>query len=156
MTVTNNETNNDILMINRKLVQIVSYSLALGLVIFLSFSFYIHQKMTAGLPPGPPMQLSRIDFSESVDSLTAARIKSKVQQMESVKHAYFNIPDGILVFNHDPKVLDADAVVTDVRQHFRANAKRHVVDAEMAGRGCPVTGNNSIFMKVGDAMARIF
>jgi hypothetical protein len=139
-----------------KVTKSVGLVAAIAAGCFLLFSMYVYEKTTEGIPPGPPLQMSRIDFSESVDSTLAAQVRSKVKHLEGVQHTYFNYEDGILVFSHDPKVQKADSVVEIVNEDFNLNGTRFVVTDEMASGGCPVTGTNTVFMRVGGYISSLF
>lgn len=143
-------------MKTRKRLSYAAWIGGLLLLSFLLFSVYIYSSVTAGLPAGPPLQMSRIDFQTELDSTTANRIRQVVQQMEGVRHAYCNIPAGILVYSHDPRVQPAGQVFARVTEQFSLPARRFVVDAQMAASSCPVTGDHSIFMQVGGFLTGLF
>ena len=139
-----------------KVTKSVGLVAAFAISCFLIFSMYVYEKTTEGIPPGPALQMSRIDFAESVDSTLAAQVRSKVKHLKGVQHAYFNYKDGILVFSHDPKVQEADSVVGMVNDGFQLNGTRFLVTDEMASGGCPVTGTNTVFMRVGGYLSSLF
>ncbi len=140
----------------KKIIKFFAYTLGVLIVAFLAIAIHVASIQQSYASSNPAMQLSRIDFTAPVDSLSANRIKGSIQHMESVQHAYFNIPDGIVVYSHNPKVLSAETVYDRIQQEFPFAAKRFVVDAEMAASGCPITGQNSIFTKAGNLLVSIF
>ena len=125
-------------------------------MLFLSFSFYMYDKTVGDLPPGPPLQLSRIDFSQSVDTNMGNAIRSKVKHLKGVGHTFFNHQDDVLVFSHDPKVINANEVVDVVEETFLIPANRFQPTEEMKTSGCPITGGNTVFMQVGGFLHRLF
>jgi hypothetical protein len=131
-------------------------SLGALVVFLLSFSFYTYDSAVGDAPPGPPLQLSRIDFQSDVDSLTGAMIRHKVKHLEGVTHTYFNLKDDILVFSHDPKTIEAKHVLEGVETEFNIPATRFEVTKAMAASACPVTGSNSVFMRIGGYLHRLF
>lgn len=139
-----------------KTLQYVALFLGTVTLAFFSFSFYIYDSTIGDTPPGPALQLSRIDFESEVDSLTSGAIRSKVKHMKGVTHTYFNQAADILVFSHDPQTIKADAVVQAVKTDFQIPVKRFTVSEAMAASGCPITGNNTVFMRVGGFLYRLF
>lgn len=105
--------------------------------------------------PRPQIQISRIDFQEPVDSVSVNRIKGTILAFNGVKHVYFNVPDHVVVFGHDPSVVPAETVVRKVQEKFAFKAERFLPDPETISKGCPITGKNSIFVKMGAYLRRI-
>jgi len=122
----------------------------------LALASHLQHALGSDSSSNPPIQLSRIDFKEPVDSLSANQIKSTVLHLNGVQHTYFNVTDGIVVFSHDPKTLPAQTVLEKVRSVHGFKAERYLPDPEMVGSGCPVTGKNSIFIRIGRYIRNIF
>lgn len=143
-------------MSKRSLSIILFYVPLVALFCFLGFSYYIHYQITSDLPPGPPLQMSRVDFQEPFDSLQANKIKSAVLRLEGVRHAYINTEDHILVYSHDPKVVSSTKALSHIREQTGLSAQAFVVDEKAMESSCPVTGSGSIFMQVGGFLAQLF
>lgn len=56
------------------------------------------------------LEMARIDFSSPIDSITAKQVKSQTLKIGGVKHAYFNIPDGILVYGFNSDLTNGQEV----------------------------------------------
>lgn len=120
------------------------------------FSIYLYQLPGAIAATEPQMQLSRIDFQEPVDSLSANRIKGIILAQPGVQQTYFNLPDHIVVFSHDPKIVSAASVLREIRERYAVRAERFLPDIETGSSSCPVTGTNSIFVRMGAYLRRTF
>lgn len=128
------------------------YSIAL-LFLFtlstLSLSIALYASRYADMAGKSSMQLSRIDFKETIDPAMAQSVKNSIAKTGGVHHVYFNESDGILVFSHDNRVKSADQIFEKLQNDYDLNMERFVVSDEMAQGSCPVTGQHSILLKVG-------
>lgn len=123
-------------------------------IALLSFGTYLYHLPGAIAATGPQIQLSRIDFQEPIDSLSARRVKGVILAVSGVKQTYFNVPDRIVVFSHDPKIVSADAVLRQIQHKFAFQAERFLPDLPKNSSSCPVTGQNSIFVRMGAYLRR--
>ena len=130
-------------------------------ILFLSsalllLGIYLYHLPGAIAAAKPQIQLSRIDFQEPVDALSANRIKGTILATSGVQQTYFNLPDRIVVFSHDPKIVSADAVLRKIRHQYAFQAERFLPDLPTKSSSCPVTGQNSIFVRMGAYLRRTF
>ncbi|GJM34677.1 MAG: hypothetical protein DHS20C18_36780 [Saprospiraceae bacterium] len=140
----------------KKGLRVIAYTCGFFGLVGLALAIHIGITQQSIATSGPAMQLSRIDFKGPIDSTIAARIKGSILHLESVQHAYFNIPDGIVVYSHNPKVQSAQAVYDKIQEEFHLNAERFIVSADMAAGSCPITGKNSLLAKAGNFLVGVF
>lgn len=126
------------------------------LIILLLFGIYLYHLPGAIVAAKPQIQLSRIDFQEPIDSLSANRVKGTILTISGVLQTHFNVPDRIVVFSHDPKIVSADAVLRKIQHKYPFQAKRFLPDLPTNSSSCPVTGQNSIFVRMGAYLRRTF
>ncbi|HMQ49792.1 MAG TPA: hypothetical protein PKA00_20295 [Saprospiraceae bacterium] len=115
----------------------------------LSFAIALYANRHADMAGKSSLQLSRIDFKETIDPVLAQSVKNSIAKTEGVNHVYFNESDGILVFSHDNRIQSADQIFENIQSNYDLNMERFVVSDEMAQGSCPVTGQHSILLKVG-------
>ena len=100
------------------------------------------------------MQLARIDFSEPVDSTTAGTIKAFVAKIPGVRHCYFNIPDGKLVYGFIQGQQNSDRVYQLLMASGNYKAQKYVASEQMMRSGCPIMSRNDFMRRVGMYFAR--
>jgi hypothetical protein len=133
-------------MKKRKIIKITLISLSVFFVLFAVLIVHIAMvtKYKAVEPDG--RQLSRIDFTEKVDSTEANKIKSFVGHLDGVESTYFNIPDGIFVYTYSLNKQNSLGVYNKLMSYGKYKAHRYVVDAADATKGCPAMGGNKSFI----------
>lgn len=101
-------------------------------------------------------QLSRIDFKEPVDSLTAIKIKNTINAMEGVDGSFFNIQQGTFVFIFYPKQQSTEAIFNKVMSLGNFKAERYMPSDANAAAGCPVMDKSSFLYRVGVYFSNLF
>ncbi len=101
------------------------------------------------LPTGKNLQLSRIDFTSPVDSITANHARSVIQSIHGVDYAYVNVPDGILIYSFDPLEQQPALVFEEFQRAGNFQAQLYTPSTEIAASGCPVgQDDNSLLGKM--------
>lgn len=102
-----------------------------------------------------PLQLSRIDLLQPVDSSLGKSIQRQIRSFPAVNHVYFNHADDIVVFSHAPQALSADTILHRLRGSFDLPMERFRVSPEMQATSCPVTGPETPLMRYGGFLWRL-
>jgi len=133
-------------MEKRKIIKIALISLSVVFVLFAVLIVHIAMvtKYKAVEPDG--RQLSRIDFTEKVDSTEANKIKNFVGHLDGVESTYFNVKDGIFVYTYALSKQNSLGVYNKLMSYGKYKAHRYMVDPSEATKGCPAMGGNKSFM----------
>ncbi|MFD2908762.1 hypothetical protein ACFSX9_08435 [Flavobacterium ardleyense] len=103
------------------------------------------------------LQISRIDFKESIDSLKAKEIHRNLKSIPGVKTDRLNMETGVLVYFHDMKVANSEYVYNKLVALGNYNAERYVLPQELANKtACPVMSEDSFSYKFSRGIQRIF
>ncbi len=135
-------------MKKRKLFKIVIGTFSVIVILFGVLVAHIYVVTKNKMPQPDDRQLSRIDFTEKPDSLEAGKIRSLVAHLDGVESTYFNVRDGILVYTYSLKKQNSLGVYTKVMSSGNYKAKRFIVDASEAPKGCPAMGGSGSFMSI--------
>lgn len=102
-------------------------------------------------------QISRIDFKEPLDSLKMKEIRRNLKSIPGVKNDRFNLENGVVVFYHDNRIVDAEGVFNQLQAKGNYNAERFTISDEIASKKvCPVMNTNSFSYKFSRGIQRIF
>ncbi|MBU2020229.1 MAG: hypothetical protein KJ941_11345 [Bacteroidetes bacterium] len=93
-------------------------------------------------------QLSRIDLTQSVDSLKAIEITQTIREMEGVRVAKFGFSEKAIVYELDPSVQSPDKIVAALENKGYPVKKFEINKKDMAN-GCPVMDKSSISYRMG-------
>lgn len=103
------------------------------------------------------LQLSRIDFKQTIDSTQAVKIRSFVCHLPGVKNAVINHEHNTLVIGYLNNLQTADNLFEAVVKHSSYNAVKFVPEPGVQQGGCPVgMDKNSLLVKMSDAMYNWF
>ncbi len=101
-------------------------------------------------------QLSRIDFEEQPDSLTASLAVKTLKGIEGVKHVYLNQKAGTLVYGFETGKLDAQMVFEEFKTKGDFKAKPYIPLASNLSNGCPVIDKTSLTYRLGVFFQNLF
>jgi hypothetical protein len=90
-------------------------------------------------------QLSRIDFTQDIDSAEAEKIRGFVAGLDGIESTYFNVPDDVLVYTYTVGKQNSENVFNKVMAFGNYNAQRYIVAAAQANNGCPVGAEEKSF-----------
>lgn len=103
------------------------------------------------------MQISRIDFTEKLDSARAKQIHRDLKSIPGVKNDRINIDKGVVVYFHDNRIVNSEQVYAKLLAKNDYQAKRYVVSNELASKKvCPVISEGSFSYKFSRGIQRIF
>ena len=121
--------------------------ISLSVIVFLFIALVVHVAMVTKHKVAEPdgRQLSRIDFTEKVDSAEANKIRSFVGHLDGVESAYFNVKDGILIYTYSLTKQNSLGVYNKLMSYGNYKAHRYMVTAAQVASGCPAMGGNKSF-----------
>ncbi len=132
----------------------------LGILLLLSGIVFICYTYYKAVPfindPKANLQLSRIDFSDTLTANQAKAIRASLAEIEGVQHAFVNPDAGTLVYSHYPAVVSAEKVHAQLSAAVPQPMQRHRVDAAALASGCPVTGEKGIMRRMTNFWLNIF
>ncbi|MCG2612240.1 hypothetical protein LZZ90_12060 [Flavobacterium sp. SM15] len=103
------------------------------------------------------LQISRIDFKETIDSVKAKEIHRNLKAIPGVKNDRLNIKTGVLVYFHDNRIVDSKTVYEQLIVKGPYKAERYVISEELATKKvCPIMNTNSFSYKFSRGIQRIF
>lgn len=88
-------------------------------------------------------QLSRIDFTQPLDSASATKLRYYVASLEGVESTHFNYGSNILVYSYFPEKQSSENVFALVQKFGIYSAKKYEVNAADLVKGCPAFDKNS-------------
>ncbi len=135
-------------MKKRKIFKILFAAFSAIVILFGVLVIHIYMVTKSKMAQPDNRQLSRIDFTQKPDSVEANRIRSLVAHLDGVESTFFNVKDGILVYTYSLKKQNSIGVYNKVMSSGNYQAKRFVVDASQAPKGCPAMGGNGSFMSI--------
>lgn len=142
--------------INKKIK--IAVGSILGVVLLLFVVLVIH---IATIKPivydNASMQISRIDFSEPIDSLMAQKITTDMKSIPGVKNPLVVAKNKVVVYYHDMNIANSEQVYNQFMTKGNYKAKRFVVSAALASKEvCPVLDKSSFKYKFSRGIQRIF
>lgn len=103
------------------------------------------------------LQISRIDFKESIDSVKAKEIHRNMKSIAGVKNPKFYPEKNVLVYYHDMKIANSEQVFNALMEKGNYKAERLIIPANIASKqACPVMDENSFKYKFSRGVKRIF
>lgn len=103
------------------------------------------------------LQISRIDFKQPIDSLTAKQIHRQMKTIPGVKNDKLNPETGVMVYFHDNRVTNSKKVFTALMAQGNYKAEPFTVPAALAGKQvCPVMNKDGFTYKFSRGIQRIF
>jgi hypothetical protein len=132
--------------------RLLAYVLGISLLFFAILIFHIASFKQLD---NATVQISRIDFKNDLDSLSANLIKKQMHLIAGVKQEII-IKKNVLVYFHDNKLADSKTIFNQLMQKGNYEAKRFEVPAEMMGKKvCPIMSSNSLSYKFSNLVKQI-
>lgn len=104
----------------------------------------------------PNIQISRIDFTTTLDSTEALDVKEKLHSIDGVKRDII-IKENRVVYYHDNNKVDAQSVYTQLMAKGNYSAAPFVLPASMATKQvCPVLKKDSFKYRFAQWVRRVF
>jgi hypothetical protein len=88
-------------------------------------------------------QLSRIDFTEPIDSIEATQLRYYVAGLPGVESTFYNYNNHILVYTYAPDKQSSEGVYAAVMNHGKYAAKKYIVSKSDLSKGCPAINKKS-------------
>jgi hypothetical protein len=104
----------------------------------------------------PSIALSRIDFSQSIDSLKSASIKTDFSKLEGINDLRINAESGHIIFLYNTKIWQATDLVEKINFNYSLSAELYKPSAEMLAQSCPAIDKNSLTYKLGSFFQKSF
>lgn len=108
------------------------------------------------VPHNANIELGRIDFKASMDSIQAQEIKSQTYRILGVKHVYFNHTDNIMVYGFNSDLTNATQVYDQLKEQIAFEGDLYRVTEEQMASSCPVIDKSSITGRMGKAFESLF
>jgi hypothetical protein len=102
------------------------------------------------------IQLSRLDFKQTIDSAEANKITGFVGHLPGVQKAYFNPADSVLIYGYIVGKQNSTTVYDDLMAYGHYKAVKFVVDPAMVAKGCPVFDKSSFTYRISAFLSKIF
>src|ERR1700761_401362 len=114
--------------INKKVKIVVASVLGLAFLLFATLVVHI-VVMVKGKPPlaMATIQMSRADFQQPVDSVSALKIQKDIKSLPGVKDTYFNLKDHIVVYTFDNKLNSAQGIYDAAIKNSGFRSARYLV-----------------------------
>ena len=137
--------------------QIIKKSLLLLLLVgVLILVIAVYHIATIRPIDNPTVQISRIDFSQPFDSISAKDIEAKIKTIPGVKMDVI-VVRNVLVYYHDKTISNSKQVFEQLMSKGDYKAKRFLIDESLASKSvCPVMDEDSFNYKFSRFIQRIF
>ena len=140
--------------VNRKVKIAVISVLGITFFLFIILVYHIAIKRPVD---NAHMQVSRIDFTEPLDSMKVKEIHRNLKSLPGIMGDHFNAEKGVLVYFHDNRITDSKKVFDQLMAKGDYNAKRFVLPRNIANKQvCPVMDRNGFTFKFTQTVQRIF
>ncbi|RKS01207.1 hypothetical protein [Flavobacterium sp. 102] len=137
-----------------KTVKRIAWSL-LGVVVLL-FGILVYHIANARPVENATIQISRIDFAQPFDSLSAVAIKEKLHRINGVKSDII-VKENVVVYFHDNTIADSQKVYDELMTKGDYKAERFLLPPSLANKQvCPVMKKDSFKYKFSKFIQGIF
>lgn len=104
----------------------------------------------------PNLQVSRIDFKENIDSVTAKKICADLRSIKGLTSDSIIVKRNVVVYFHNNKITDSKKVYDELMTKGNYIAERYILPANLASKEvCPVD-QNSFSYKMSQKINRFF
>lgn len=142
--------------INKTIKVIVASLLGIILVLFVILVVHIATAKPVQID-NAHLQITRIDFNESVDSLKAKEIQRDMKKINGVINPKFFVGKNVLVYYHDNRITNSEKVFNELNASNKYKASRFILPANLASaKVCPVMNEDSFSYKFSRGIQRIF
>jgi hypothetical protein len=119
------------------LVLVVGLTISLVIHLFLIKQVKANQKVFA---------MGRIDFNEPNPNENLSDVRDYTASIKGISNAIYNSNERVLVFMYEPKIIDANKVLNEVKLHSKTEATRYLSTENDLKSGCPVNFSKSSFL----------
>lgn len=138
------------------LKKIILSSLSLLLVLFIVLVVHIATAKPVEID-NATIQISRIDFNESLDSLKIKQINKHLESIPGIVSKNYNIENKTMVYFHDNKIIDANGVYEKLIQLGKYNASLYQLPEDLKNKQvCPVIKQGSFSYHFSRGVQRLF
>lgn len=104
----------------------------------------------------PNLQVSRIDFKENIDSVTAKKICADLRSIKGLTSDSIIVKRNVVVYFHNNKITDSKKVYDELMTKGNYTAERYILPANLASKEvCPID-QNSFSYKMSQKINRFF
>ncbi len=140
--------------INKTLKKALGIFFGTFIVLFIVLVVHI---ATAKPVDNATLQISRIDFTEPIDSLKAKEIHRNLKSIPGVKNDHFDLQKGVLVYFHDNRIADSKSIFDQLMQKGHYKARRFVLPPGIQNKQvCPVMNQNGFAYRFSKTIQHIF
>lgn len=138
------------------LKKIVLSLLGIALVLFGILVYHIANARPVGSVENATIQISRIDFDQPFDSLSALAVKKNLHSIPGVKSDII-VKKNVVVYFHDNTIADSKKVYDELMTKGNYKAERFLLPANLAQKQvCPVMKKDSFKYKFSAFIQGIF
>ncbi|MBC7523831.1 MAG: hypothetical protein H7239_05275 [Flavobacterium sp.] len=142
--------------INKKAKLIIGSILGIFLLFFLILVYHIATAKPVVVDE-PHLQISRIDFSEPLDSAQAKQVCKDLRTIQGITKDSILVKRNVVVYFHDNSLTNSQKVFDQLMTKRKYNAKPFFVSKELASKSvCPAMKNNSFSFRFSREIQRIF
>ena len=106
-------------------------------------------------PANATVQMARVDFKQSMDPATIAKVEGDIKVMKGVKDVYYNPQSHILIYSFDAKQNNANNIYNTAIQSSGYSANRFAFAKNDMAKGCPVMDNHSFYGKLTSIVSNV-
>jgi hypothetical protein len=140
---------------NKTIKKILRIALVIALLFIGIFLFHIITAKPA-VYESPNLQVSRIDFTENIDSVQAKQICTDLRSIKGLTSDSIIVKRNVVVYFHNNKITNSEKVYTELMSKRPYNAKRYILPANLANKEvCPVN-QNSMSYKLSQKVNQFF
>jgi hypothetical protein len=132
--------------------------LVLSVITVLFFGILIFHIVTAkpAVYDTPNLQISRIDFKNTIDSAQAKKICSDLRSIKGLTSDSIVVKRNVVVYFHNNSITDSKKVYDELMTKGHYDAHRFILPANMANKEvCPID-QNSFSYKMARSLNQIF
>ncbi len=89
-------------------------------------------------------QLARIDITDTISETEASRLRTSINAVDGVSHAYINRDSKRLIFSFNPNTHQSEKIFSELSRSTPHDLKLYQPSAEMAAAGCPAIANGGL------------
>lgn len=128
------------------------------LVLFVVLVVHIAMVTNPKNKPHYGIQLSRIDFTQAIDSNEANKIAAVIKQIDGVGNTMINYEHNNIVFAHQNEMVSGEEVYQKLIATTHVSAKKFSLTPEEIAKTakCPVINNKSFLMSIAHKIQKTF
>ncbi|MBZ4035703.1 hypothetical protein K6T82_13065 [Flavobacterium sp. 17A] len=116
--------------------------LVAGVLFFAILIFHIITAKPA-VYESPNLQVSRIDFKENIDSISAKKICADLRSIKGLTSDSIIVKRNVVVYFHNNKITNSEKVYNELMSKGNYDAQRYILPAGLANKEvCPIDQNS--------------